>query len=233
MTTDPIIEKIKKLLRMKRGGTAAEIETALNLARELAEKHGIDLGNVNPDEETNTRPLTHKDAILSSRLQWECKYAMLICEMFFNVTGLLRSSLKNPYTRQFHITFIGTEWDIQIATYVFKFLAGHFRREWNSRKGRLRNRQAFMYGMYHGLSSKLDAERKTATVPDSSALVRIEQAVTRRNNYMEQTFGETRKEGCAPEGDAGKAKWAGFLAGRDTEIRQGVGSNERNSLLLN
>jgi hypothetical protein len=33
------LEKIKKLLRMKRGGTQAEIETALALAQQIAAKH--------------------------------------------------------------------------------------------------------------------------------------------------------------------------------------------------
>jgi len=48
---DPIVEKIKSSIRMKRGGTPDEIATALRLAQELAAKHGINIGDVNPDEE--------------------------------------------------------------------------------------------------------------------------------------------------------------------------------------
>jgi hypothetical protein len=61
---DAIVEKIKKLLRMKRGGTPGEIENALAAAAELARKHSIDLGSINPDEESAKERLTHLQELL-------------------------------------------------------------------------------------------------------------------------------------------------------------------------
>jgi hypothetical protein len=152
VSRDEVIEKIKKLLRMKRGGTVAEVETALNLARELATKHGIDIEGVNPDEETQQRPIGHEEALTAARIQWECKYAGLIAENFFNVSVFTRRvRMKRWPFIGTGLTFVGTDWDRQIAIYVYKFLVGHFRREWNTKRGRCRNRRAFMYGMYVGL----------------------------------------------------------------------------------
>jgi hypothetical protein len=225
MTNQEIIEKIKKLLRMKRGGTSAEVETALNLAQELARKHGIDLANVDPNEESEQRRITHEDAVRSGRIQWESKYAMLIAQNFFNVTTVIRA----VGWRQCVLTFIGTAWDVQIAIYVFRFLVGHFRREWNSRRGRCRNRQAFMYGMFIGLSTKL-SEKRPMVNTDGLALIVHDKA--RRDRYMQTTFGETKQTSTKPDGDAAEAKYRGWLAGRETEIREGVGTNEKNQLLL-
>ena len=87
-TLNPILEKIRKLLRLKRGGTPDEISTALRLAQELAEKHGIDLNTVNPDEDSQReRPISHREAIIGARIQWECKYAALVADSFFNVSA--------------------------------------------------------------------------------------------------------------------------------------------------
>jgi hypothetical protein len=247
MNKDEIIEKIKKLLRMKRGGTPAEVETALNMARELAAKHNIDIEGVNPDEESHReQPIGHEDALLAARIQWECKYAGLITQNFFNVQMLLRRTVarRNGWpVPVYAITFIGTEWDRQIGVYVFEFLCGHFRREWTRRRGRCRNRQAFLYGMYIGLGAKLKEQRDRNT-PSGPGLVRLERAVERRKLYMEQTFGATTTQDSTPDSDAEAAKYAGYLAGRDTEIRSGVkdaataaaerlGTNAQGALLLN
>src|SRR5689334_10423072 len=125
------LDKIKKLLRMKRGGTQAEVETALNLARELAEKHGIDLEAVNPEEEEQQRPIGHESTEPSARLQFESIYASLICQKFFNVEVFRQKSVprfglffRSSYTVR--LTFIGTDWDRQIAIYVYHFLVRHF-----------------------------------------------------------------------------------------------------------
>src|SRR4051812_28615051 len=133
---NPILEKIKKLLRMKRGGTPDEVATALRLAQELAEKHGIDLTSVNPDDDSrNDRPLSHTDSILGARVQWECKYAALICHCSFHINAFSRwrsgSFVQGAYVKSgYCFTFVGTEWDTQVALYVYSFLVGHFRREW-------------------------------------------------------------------------------------------------------
>lgn len=224
MIVDPIIEKIKKLLRMKRGGTPDEIATALRLAQELAAKHGIDLGDVDEnDEAARPRPLTHLDALTAARLARECIYAALICKHFFNIEPLIRRGWR---VRK--IIFIGTEWDIQIALYVYGFLVGHFRREWRTKRGRCRNRAAFMSGMFDGLALKLRARQPMV---NEAGLVHVGNALQRRRDYMQENFGDTTTEDHHTDHDADAARCRGFLAGRETEIRSGMtGAGERRLL---
>jgi hypothetical protein len=216
-TKNPIIEKIKKLLRMKRGGTPDEIATALRLAQELAEKHGIDLNAVNPDEENHERPIQHEDEILGCRVSWESKYAVLVCKQFFKVEVF---QTVNEAATKYVWRFVGEEWDIQIAIYVYRFLCGHFRREWNTKRGRCRNRQAFLWGMYQGLCNKL-WERQPKEVQEPG-LIKIERALERRKQYIQQHWGDLLSSSVEPDDDAAMARWKGFQAGRATEIRSGV-----------
>lgn len=224
MTRDQVIEKIKKLLRMKRGGTQGEIENALAMAAELARKHGINLDSVDPDAVAD-QPISHIDATTSARIQWECKYAALVCEQFFNVTALLRDARAESCRRwrDFKITLIGTDHDTQIALYVYLFLTGAFRRAWNNRANRrLRDRQQFLWGMYIAICHKLE-EQKQGKV-NEAGLILIGRAVERRKEYQEKTFGEVSSHSAVPDSDSKAAKYAGYAAGEKTEIRPGVGA---------
>jgi hypothetical protein len=212
---NPIVEKIKKLLRMKRGGTPDETATALALAQELAAKHGIDIDKVNPDEQADGDRITDKDALLSSRIQWECKYAALVVQEFFNISFFLKKILWKT-----SLTFVGTGWEIEIALHVYKFLVAHMRREWRCHRGRCRNRQAFLYGMYHGLCRKLQ-ERKPDEVQER-AVLRLQTALEARNQYISRREGELEFHSTVPDGDANKAKYLGLLAGYQTEIYPAV-----------
>ncbi len=238
MTQAEAIEKIRKLLRMKRGGTQHEIETALALAAELARKHNIDMAGVDPDHEPD-QPISRIDATTSARIGWECKYASLVCQQFFNVTALItRNNVKrepNHLLRDYlfirrrscdwRIRLIGTAWDTQIALYVYEFLTRHMRRLWSAgplspRGARLRNRQAFLYGMYIGICTRLD-EQKGKQV-NEAGLVLISRGLARRDDYMKKTFGDVGNHSITPDGDATASKNAGFQAGLATEIRSGL-----------
>jgi hypothetical protein len=227
------LDKIKKLLRMKRGGTPEEIETALALAAEIARKNGINIDAVDPDAEPAT-PIGHIDAVTSARIQWECKYAGLVCQQFFNVNCLLRQKVRTSSGWYFafdHIlTFIGIDRDIQIALYVYHFLVRHFRYCWKTGSGRCRNRQAFMYGMYIGLCAKLGEQRRQQV--NEAGIILLDRQVALRKAYTQSTFGATESYNAEPDGDAEAAKYAGYAAGRATEIRSGIGRSGQATLLL-
>jgi hypothetical protein len=76
MTRDEALDKIRKLLRMKRGGTPAEVETALAMAAEIARKHGIDLSGVDPDHEPD-QPIGHIDTVTSAPMGVQIRRADL------------------------------------------------------------------------------------------------------------------------------------------------------------
>jgi Protein of unknown function (DUF2786) len=233
---EKILDKIKKLLRMKRGGTQAEVETALALAAELARKHAIDLDSVDPDA-APAQPIGHIDAITAARIQWECKYAGLVCQEFFNITLILRQQRKAklragwPYlASDYMLTFIGIARDIEIALYVYHFLIRHFRHCWNTGKGRCRHRQAFIYGMYLGLSTKLCEQREQQV--NEAGLIRLDRHLALRADYEKANFGSLGTHNTTPDCDAMAAKRAGFVAGRATQIPLGLGPTGQPKLLI-
>lgn len=68
-TKPEIIEKIKKLLRMKSSDSISEVENALMLAQKLAAKHDLDLDKINPDEAKH-EPVTHDNLNHFNRISW-------------------------------------------------------------------------------------------------------------------------------------------------------------------
>jgi len=214
---DSIIEKIKKLLRMKRGGTAGEIENALALAAKLAREHGIDLNSVDPNEESKSQRITHVEDVLKCRLPLEARFAAAILVNFFNVEiciqrGVCHRLIKIPNK----VTFVGTAWDCEIARYIFVFLQRHFRWSWNHRQNRrLKNREAFLHGMFLGLAAKLESQR-----PHEAGLILAGNA---RKDYLAKIKpNATDLNLAADDSSAMASKYAGMLAGRDTEIRSGL-----------
>lgn len=219
MTQAEAIEKIKKLLRMKRGGTPGEIQNALAAAAKLAREHGIDLGTVNPEEEASR--LTHVEEVLKSRLPAEARYAAAILVNHFSVEvcvirgGRFREGVWT-YQVNHRVVLVGTAWDCEVARYVFVFLQRQFRLAWNQRVNkRLKNRPAFLDGMFRGLMFKLSQDQ-----PQGEGLVL---AATARRDYLAKLIpGAEDKDLPRPDDDADAARWAGMVAGKNTNIRSGL-----------
>lgn len=148
-------------------------------------------------------------------MSWEETYASLICDQNFNVSTFRSRSWE--YGTRF--CFVGTELDRKIAIYVFHFLVGHFRREWNQRKGRIRNRRAFMYGAYLGLNSKLQDSRQQE---DNSLAVAKSNRSLVREAYCAEHFGEFTSRNITLDTKATAAMHSGWSVGRKTEIRPAV-----------
>jgi hypothetical protein len=229
MEKEKAIDKIKKLLRMKRGGTTSEVETALQLAQKIAAEHDIDINSIDPNDESKREPITHLETVGLSRMQIERKYAAMIIDRFFKVKAFGNKKygataswrVKTEWT----ITFVGTKTNIEIAKYVYNFLVKHFQREWNTKRGRLRNRQAFMYGMYQGLFIKL---AKLEPIHKAGLILRGGEI----EKYMNDNFGETQSTKITPQSNSDKAQAAGYIAGKNTEIRKAVNEGEVNKRLL-
>ncbi|MBI1936702.1 MAG: DUF2786 domain-containing protein [Ignavibacteriales bacterium] len=218
-----VIEKIKKLLRIKRGGTTAEIETALALAQKLAAKNNIDINSINENDERVKEPITHLSTDSLARLQMECRYSALIANRFFNVRTFVLRGVSH------RIIFVGTKNDLEIARYVYNFLVRHFRNEWNNNRGKLRNRQSFMLGMYQGLFVKLIAsepvqEKKEGIIHTGHRL--------ELTKYIDENFGELNSSKIKPEKHARTAQLRGYVAGKNTNIRKGIKTNNNALLLL-
>jgi hypothetical protein len=160
------LNKIKKLLAMKRGGTQHEAETAEALAQALALKAGIDLARVNVDDSPAAeQAITHRTIGDWANIPCEVLYAAQICTRFFNVHSITLVKIWHS-----EMVFIGTDSDLDITGCVFKFLVREFRWQWNHRRGRCRKRVDFLSGAYCGLFSKLN-ERFGSRSPSTEGLV--------------------------------------------------------------
>lgn len=226
--TKAALDKIKKLLRMKRGGTQGEVENAMRMAQEIAEKHGIDLAGVNADDDgpKADQPTGHSGTDPIARIQWECKYAMLICEHFFHVTAFTE---QDRLGRR-RVVMVGAEWRREVAWHIYHFLVRHFRWTWTHKRGRLRNRQAFLHGMYVGLWCKLKEGQPDA--PQVNGVVVVDREKKRQDDYIAAQFGKMTTSAVVPENDSEKAKWAGFHEGQKTELRPAVTAGAAAPVLL-
>lgn len=225
-----ILEKLKKLLRLARSSNPHEAALAMEKAMALAAEHRVALDQINPDHEAAR--VTHRDhEDQLARLSDEHQFAARIVQRFFRVRCIVRNRWTGPtdqwrpVSREF-ITCVGTASDVEIALYVIGFLVHHFRFCWRHHRGRIRNRRAFMTGMFRGLYSKLlDAEPPTETEA-STALVVSHDA------YIAAHIGETTPKGHCEDHEATAALTAGFSQGLKTEIRGGLRPGNNQPLAL-
>jgi hypothetical protein len=162
MTEPEVIEKLQKLLRLAESANEHESALALERAQELAIRHRIELASVQAwgDERAEADPIgrlgrTHHKRSMAHR------YVGWIVRGHFNVD--LIYSGKTVY-------FIGSKSDIDFAKYVWDFLELEFRRLFNAYcvenrrpTGDRRARSSYYYGLYAGLSKKLESAKRQAT----------------------------------------------------------------------
>lgn len=221
-----IIEKIKKLLRLSRSSNQHEAQLALARALELAREHGVAVEKLNPDEQAKENVVTHRDTEERQRLSYDKEYAIRICAAFFRISPVISNKVGTdrfgfPCVVKF-TRFVGTASDVQIALYVYSFLVHHFAYCWRKHRGRLKNRHAFVDGMFLGIYNKL-LERQPEFISSEHALVERS-----HQDYIDATIGKTTKHDCrTPDGDARAARMAGYLRGRETNISAPLKEGER------
>lgn len=211
------IEKIQKLLRMKRGGTQSESETAERLAEVIALKAGIDLSDVS-EEDTAARlvVITHRIMGEWSKEPTEAFHAGLICRRFFNISTFAQVGWTEKRI------FVGTELDLDIAAYVFNCCVNEFRHAWNKRRGRCKKRAEFIYGCYVGLFTKLKERFPKLFEPAHEGNALVVSMLEKRRQYIEEHFGPMETKSVQAKNTNNAAAARGFHAGRDIELRPGI-----------
>lgn len=214
-----IIEKIKKLLRLARSSNPHEAQLALARAMALAREHSVAIDGLNPDEAAKEKTVTHEDTEPTLRLSYDKEYAVRVCQLFFRITPVFRTSIvmhRGWPTRAKRVSFVGTRTDIAIALYVYGFLLHHFAFCWRKHKGRLRNRHAFVDGMFRGIARTLmDAE----PAPTERDVNGTELMVADHSRYIDAHIGKTTDRAYgAPDHNAQAALNAGWIEGRNTVI---------------
>jgi hypothetical protein len=207
-----IVAKLRKLMNTN-GRTEAERDSAEILAAALAAKHGIDLQQI---ELAVDRP----DMVITERVvgQWfsmpkEASYASAVCVKYFEVSQITLIGYDGAKE-----TFIGLCWHLDIAEQVFKFLIHEFRYRWNHDKGRLKNRNQFLYGMFIALLAKLNERFSNRTTTPGLEI----SWKAKREAYLADHHPNSTDRKLAPKQRATRAISAGLAAGRDIEIRPAV-----------
>ena len=214
---------------MERGGTAGEIDNALRMARQIADKHNIDLESINTSEESALTTLSHKKIRIAKSSDDDDCAAMLI-QTFFHVDVVFTSGFDiHAFDHVKDLVIIGTEIDIAIAEYVFGFLQAHFKACWRRRNKRIKKRKVFVYAMAEGIAHKLrDGHEVTVRAGSVKEALMIS-----RRAYTEKLFPKLTSSKMNRPNLSGGAAAAGFGAGRQTNIRQPIsGSSPAAPLML-
>jgi hypothetical protein len=185
--SDEILEKIKKLLRVdtKSGATETEVEQALMAAQRLATRYSLDLASIDPtDAKAKDEPIVREE--FRPRDEWgdtyqqfpaNHKYMAWIIGRFFNVEIIEISGWEKREknygmgikgqidVRTKKIEFIGRKTNVHIAIYVYQYLHREFTELWRKYKATtnapMTSRNSFFYGLYAGLTDKLQKEKGT------------------------------------------------------------------------
>jgi hypothetical protein len=223
-----IIDKIKKLLRLARSANPHEAGLAMQHALRLAEEYHVAVDSLNPDAAKST--ITHQDTDTLARLTYDRHFAALLVKRFFRVRPIACGAVHVidgwPTCGQ-KLSFVGTASDIEIALYVYHFLVRHFSYCWRHHRGRMRNRYSFVAGMYHGIFAKLHE----AEPPAADRKVTGTELSLSIDGYLAQHFGELKTLKMA-DALATAAAYAGYVQGRNTEIRPAVKPGAQQTLCL-
>jgi len=221
--TKAILDRIKKLLRLgaDQRGNSREAEVAMALAYELAEKHRVDVGSLDLDEET--RRLLDERWPMGMRFDAVRQRVFGILQTFFHVTLCL---LKPE------VIVVGKPVDLAIARYVHDFLLrasrdclrryeaeerGLYRRRMTPRK-----RAGFVAGFFYGISHNLRRAHSTLELNDAQNAIVLREDAERAARLAElvpnQATVKLRKSKMNESAVA-----CGFYAGLDTSIHTPLG----------
>lgn len=187
MNPDPVIEKIKKLLRLGQSNNRHEAELALQRAFEIAERNNIDLAALDLAEDL--KKIARRAYHVGSRLSYTRKSALRIVGTFFNVT---------PVVGRPCIVFVGTAADVEIAVHVFEFITRCCNRDLLAARKRAARRRFtrnqmlnFVNGFFYAIGGNLRQARAEVLVAHDQYALVLQSEEKRRDAFIESTM-ETR-----------------------------------------
>lgn len=160
-----IVEKIRKLLALGSAlnDSREQAELAIKKAKELAVQNDIDIAFIQVFEcKKSDEPIVKGEELsLGRRKSVSQKFISWLINRHFKVSIIYNGGRYLGNT----LTFIGTTKNINIATYVQTFLNEEFMRLWHQYRKtnpetQTKDRNSFMWGLYSGLSEKLNQQEK-------------------------------------------------------------------------
>lgn len=229
---DKIIDKIRKLMNLGTSCNQAEAEAAMAMAMRLMQVHNIELQRVEAANARAEDPLAKyvsKGAMkIGMRTPTEFNFYHSILSEFFFVKTIISRGFQGST-----IYFVGTPENIEMATYVASQLADTYRNLWYAYKKEhgvpTTFKRSFYNGLTRGLRSKLQDER--GKVQQEMGLVIV------KDPYLDaayrREFPMTRKTAGSKFHNDHSTSSAGWEAGRNINIRPGIGSSSNQTRLLN
>jgi hypothetical protein len=225
---DKIIDKIRKLMNLSKSCNQGEAETAMAMAMKLMTLHNIEAQKIAEIEKKESDPFANYKSVkvidLAVRTPTEFKfYYSVLAEFFF---------IKAVITRGVGVFFFGTPENIEMAKYVSDQLAATYRNLWYQYKSRTNApttaKRSFYAGLSRGLTNKLKEERGEIQREFGMVLVKDPYLDEAMSSY----YKNLKKGAISKFTHDGAASNAGFSAGRNINIRQGIGGGSNNQRFL-
>lgn len=181
METNPIIEKIRKLLALANSSNEHEAALAAAHAQRLLSEHNLAMADI--EAERNPQSADKVEAQVSKILpKWVRHLSAGICSAFDC------QAIHHPV--QGKMTFIGVGADVQIAAYTFAYLDKTIRRLCSNymkhnvssnipNRHRELKRQSYYLGAVSTINSRLQ-EQKTITPTTPGALVPVKEGLIKK-----------------------------------------------------
>lgn len=216
---DAVVEKIKKAVRLARRTTSeGERETALRLARELAERNGLAFEEIAADDATPDKATQAEDTRYTTKYDGpEWGRTCFILYTHFGVEALLVSSPDGGRKRK--ALWFGSRLNIEIAKHVAHILLRESRRGWSEVKSSGLVRDLFMQGFFWAVHERLKENPLRNDAEVAADRAQTDRKVDEFERRMkEQGEGEVKRRGPRKPRSKGddadaKAYVAGLRAG--------------------
>lgn len=223
-----ILDKISKLQALSASNHLGEVQAAQNQIKRLMEKHGITAEEVRAYHSQDKEYI--QGTIQLGKKVIDAKYTLIavLLQKYFFVSILVGN--RNGA----HITLIGQQKDVALASYIFDFLNSAIESEWKLFKrssaydGQRSARKSFFHGMAAGLSSKLMEERKQA---QQWGLVIVDN-IAERKAALTKFYPRTGTRRSTSAGSNYSAYSSGKSAGANLSINPGIAGSKKAVLQL-
>lgn len=166
-TTDAIIDKIKKAIRLANRTTSeGERDTAMRLAKNLADRNGIAFEDIKAGESDAAKAVKVDDETKKWINGSKVGHVCYILREHFGVVVMFNQYGRNGKKT---ISWFGSRLNIDIAKHVWHILMRESEKAWAVERGRLavkwlevENRVRLMYGMIPMRNAKIPRNKKTA-----------------------------------------------------------------------
>jgi hypothetical protein len=215
LSSERVIEKVKKLLQLAQSSNPHEAELATMKANELLLRHNLD--HLKNEE----RETIYLDRLLERPRKDSKMVAIYEILRHFIVRPVL-SYGKNRCS----LEVSGTLTNVKLARYVAEFLDRELDRLWDTVREEeqlqgLRAKNSFFSGVARGFSEKMKTSKESFSVEDQKALVLVEKKLDHDVKMIYRRLSSTYSGGSTDE----RARSAGVAKGRNLTIRQGVESS--------